>query len=198
MPPIEQAAPPPPPNMVPANVVTGSSRVSLSSNHTAANTSAKWVPTPTPTIVQLKDNNWLAWKTRIATVLKRNKAYEIVVGSVPRPQAPVAAAVWEAKDAFAQELIVTTIKDEQVVYIVGCDSAAQMWEALRTIHEPRDQFSIVSMKRALYTTQAKEGSDVTAHTNKMKHFRARLALVGYQIDDDEFEGVLRASLGYPL
>jgi hypothetical protein len=92
-----------------------------------------------PKIEKLKDDNWLAWKTRMAAVLKRKKAYEVALGITPQPSDPSASAIWEEKDVIAQELITTTICDEQVIHVSTCNTAAEMWDALRIIHEPQGQ-----------------------------------------------------------
>jgi hypothetical protein len=81
------------------------------------------------------------------------------------PSDPSASAIWEEKDIIAQELITTAIRDEQVIHVSTCNTAAEMWDALRIIHEPQGQQSIISTKRALYSAQAKEGTDIAAHLN---------------------------------
>ena len=86
------------------------------------------------------------------------------------------------------------IKDEQVVHISEYTSSAQMWEALHTIHEPHGQQSILSTKCALYSTQAKEDSDIATHLNNMKVLCKHLGLSGHQIDDMEFKSILVSSL----
>ena len=167
-----------------------------SSAHRAlvANTIVLRASTSFPEVGGLGDDNWLAWKTRITTVLKRDDAYEIATGAVPQPQDPVAAATWAEKDLFARLRIVTSIKDEQIVHILGCNSSAEMWDALRTIHEPRGEQSIIPTKRALYSAQAEEGSDIAAHLNNMTVLRERLTLSGHWIDEDEFKALLLTSL----
>ena len=147
-----------------------------------------------PKIEKLRDGNWLPWKTRIATVLERKEAYEVATGITPQPQDRVGAAIWRSKDLIARELITTAIKDEQIIHISECKTAVEMWEALRIIHAPRGQQSILSTKRALYSAQAEEGTDIAEHINDMKTLRDRLSLSGHRIDDTEFKSILVASL----
>lgn len=92
-------------------------------------------------INKLHDRNWLVWKTHIATILKWKEVYEVAVGMAVRPMDPAstAAADWQAEDLIAQELITTAIKDEQVIHVSKCETAAQIWEALRIIHKPHGQ-----------------------------------------------------------
>jgi hypothetical protein len=147
-----------------------------------------------PKIEKLKDDNWLAWKTHMAAVLKRKKAYEVVLGIMPQLSDPSASAIWEEKDAITQELITTAIRDEQVIHVSTCNTAAEMWDALRIIHKPQGQQSIISTKHALYSAQAKKGTDIAAHLNEIKQKCERLTLSGHLIKRDEFKAILVASL----
>ena len=108
--------------------------------------------------------------------LEKEKAYEVALGITPKPSKPSAVAIWEDKDTITQELITTAIRDEQVictVHVSTCTTAAEMWDTLRIIHEPQGQQSIISTKRALYSAQAKEGTDIAVHLNEMKQKHER-------------------------
>ena len=186
---------PPPPAVTPAGSVSQSSSVSVPSTQTVmANSNALSTSTSSPKIEKLRDGNWLAWKTRIATVLETKEALEVATGITPQPQDPAALAIWKTKDLVARTLITTAIKDEQIIHISDCSTSAEMWNALRVTHEPRGQQSILSLQRALYSTQAEEGADIPAHLNEMKALRDRLALSGYRTDDNDFKSILVASL----
>ena len=148
----------------------------------------------TPKINKLNEGNWLAWKTHIHTVLKWKDAFEIATGVTPQPQDPDDAAIWTQKDSLAQEIITLVIEDEQVLSVSECNTAAEMWESLHAIHEPRGQQSILSTKRVLYSAQAKEGSDIALHLGYMKILRERLAMSGHRINHTEFKSILVASL----
>ena len=140
------------------------------------------------------EGNWLVWKTRIRTVLKRKDAFEIATGVTPQPQDPDDTAVWTQKDSLTQEIITLAIEDKQVLSVSECNTAAEMWESLCAIHEPCGQQSILSTKCALYSAQAKEGSDIASHLGYMKILRERLAMSGHRIDHMEFKSILVASL----
>ena len=102
--------------------------------------------------------------------------------------------LWKSKDLVARTLITTAIKDEQIIHVSDCSTAAEMWNALHVTHEPRGQQSILSLQRSLYGTQAKEGVSIAAHLNEMKATRDRLSLLGYRIDDNDFKSIIVASL----
>ena len=169
-----------------------------SSTATISVVPAPTAPTPgnfnTPKINKLHDRNWLAWKTRIATVLKWKDTYDVAIGTVDRPLDPVAAAKWRVKDLIAQELITTTIRDEQVIHVSECETSAQMWQVLHVIHEPRGQQSILSTKKMLYSAEAREDADIPSHLNNMRLMQEHLTLTGHIIDDFEFKSIFVASL----
>jgi hypothetical protein len=146
-----------------------------------------------PKIKKLKDINWLVWRTCMAAVLKRKKAYEVALGITSQLSDPSTLAIWKEKDAIAQEVITTVIHNEQIIHILTCNTAAEMWNNLRIIHEPQGQQSIISTKCALYSTQAKEGTNITAHLNKIKQRCEHFTLAGHLIEQDEFKAILVAS-----
>jgi hypothetical protein len=117
-----------------------------------------------------------------------------MLGITPQPSDPSASAIWEEKDTITQELITTAIRDEQVIHVSMCNTATEMWDTLRIIHEPQGQQSIISTKCALYSTQAKKGTDIMAHLNEMKQKHEHLTLSGHLIERDEFKAILVASL----
>ena len=87
-----------------------------------------------------------------------------------------------------------SIQDEQVVYIQECQTSAQMWEALRIIHEPHGNQSIISTKHALYDTIASENADVIAHLNELHLIREHLTLAGELVSKNEFKVLVASSL----
>jgi transposase InsO family protein len=180
--------PPPPPD------TSGGTASQSSSAPVVANNNSLSVSTSSPKIEKLRDGNWLAWKTRIATILETKEALEVATGITPQPQDPAASAIWKSKDLIARTLITTAVKDEQIIHISNCSTAAEMWNALRVTHEPRGQQSILSLRRALYSTQADEGADIPAHLNEIKSLRDRLSLSGHKTDDNDFKSILVASL----
>ena len=93
-----------------------------------------------------------------------------------------------------QEIITLAIEDEQVLSVSECNTAAEMWESLHAIHELCGQQSILSTKRTLYSTQAKEGLDIALHLGYMKILCECLAMCGHQVNHVEFKSILVASL----
>jgi len=112
-----QALPQPPglpPSTSAASSRSSSTGVTIpaSSNQTIITNITSNLSSSATKIEKLKDGNWLAWKTHIATVLKRKEAYEIVTGVTPQPLDPDGVSNWKLKDLIIQELI-TTMYDQR-------------------------------------------------------------------------------------
>jgi hypothetical protein len=130
----------------------------------------------------------------MATFLQGKGAYQIVTRITPRPQDPAAAADWDLKDQIGKEMITTRIKDEQVIHISECVTAAQMWDALRIIHEPQSQQTIISTMKVLYSTEAAENADIPTHLHQMRAMCEHHTISGHIINDTNFKAILVASL----
>lgn len=147
-----------------------------------------------PKFEKLRGDNWFAWKTRISIVLRRYGVFGVATGSIKKPEDSEGAAIWNSQDLIAQELITTSIKDEQVIHISECETSAEMWSKLWAVHEGLRLSHKVSTQKKLYAAQASEGTDIAEHIKEMKRLRNRLSLAGYRIEESMFKEILVSSL----
>ncbi|KAF8443889.1 hypothetical protein L210DRAFT_3100416 [Boletus edulis BED1] len=123
----------------------------------------------------LQDDNWLVWKTRVSIVLARRGLLHLVTGAEPQPttdasEEDATPSSWHVRDLVAQELLVCTMSDRQLVHVFGCRTAAAMWHALVTVHAPETWYppARLALERRLYTTTcADEDVDVPRHLTEM-------------------------------
>ena len=144
----------------------------------------------------LKDDNWVAWRSRMTTMLKFQHAYDHVEGTVPRPDDPVKGYKWDQRDYLAQILIKNNTSDEQMVHINqdSVKTAAQMWSNLRAVHEHRGQSALTATKCTFYGIRAKDDANIPDHIAEMRWLQTRLSEKGYMVDNEEFKSVLIMSL----
>ena len=98
------------------------------------------------------------------------------------------------RDLVAQELISTTVRDDQIVHIRSCETAAQMWQALTIIHQPSNALSGQFSRKTLYHTEAEEDTDIPVHLNKLSTMRQMMTANGDHVPDKEFKDILLNSL----
>lgn len=89
--------------------------------------------------------NWALWKFQVQVLILASDALGVVSGETPRPE-PTASPdateaaehqrqlkVWQKADSAAQKLTVTTISEQQILHIINCTSAKEMWDKLHEI-----------------------------------------------------------------
>ena len=120
----------------------------------------------------LREDNWLAWQNRMTSILKLQKVFSYVDGTVGKPDDndPTAFAGWEERDLVAQVLIKNNLSDEQMVHVDQdiITTAAGMWQSLRAVHETRSESAITAAKRTFYGMQAADDANIPEHIAEMR------------------------------
>jgi hypothetical protein len=135
----------------------------------------------------------------MTSILKLQKVYELVDGTLSKPDAGSPAAeitAWEDKDLAAQVLIKNNLSDEQMVHVdpETITTAAAMWQSLRAVHETRGHSAITAAKRTFYGTRAADDVNIPEHIATMRTQYNKLSQMGCKIPDEEFKSVLVMSL----
>ena len=149
-------------------------------------------------IDSLKEGNWLAWQNRMTSILKLQKVYGLVDGTVVKPDTndPQAVEAWEEKDLVAQVLIKNNLSDEQMVHVDQdiITTAAGMWQSLRAVHETRSESAITAAKCTFYGMRAADDANIPEHIAEMRKQYNKLIQKGCKISDEEFKSVIVMSL----
>jgi len=64
-------------------------------------------------IESLKKGNWIAWRSRMITILQFHHTFGHIEGTVPKPTEPTAKSKWEQCDLLAQILIKNNMSDSK-------------------------------------------------------------------------------------
>ncbi|GBE87159.1 hypothetical protein SCP_1004060 [Sparassis crispa] len=152
----------------------------------------------------LKEDNWLPWKRRVEAILNDKGLQEYVTGKTLKPQpsndpANRAAreaeiSAWGEKDLKAQNVIVLSLGDSQMVHIAGAKTAWAMWEQLRTVKEQRGQHGILALCWRFYRMQAKEEDNISSHITQLRQIQEQLHLMRKVVSDEDFRLILATSL----
>ncbi|KAG6326119.1 hypothetical protein ID866_12970 [Astraeus odoratus] len=149
----------------------------------------------------LKDSTWVVWKGQITPLLKLNRVWDHVIGTaqLPDPTLPDNNPLkenYESTEQIVRFIIACNLSSEQFIHVSQPDgqSAHQMWENLRQVHELHGQQSVTALRRTLYHTRAKEGEDIVAHITKMRQYQVELHQMGSLVSDNDFRSMLITSL----
>lgn len=145
-------------------------------------------------ISKLKNSeNWPLWKFQVCILLNSNDAWNVVNGQFIKPEPPSGQdakalqafneqiAAWTKADNFAQKIIATTITDQQLLHIMNCGSAKEMWEKLLSVHEQRSDASVHMLQQQWYAMTKDPTDDIATHISKLEDLAHRLRNMGEQI-----------------
>lgn len=112
----------------------------------------------------------------------------------PTEQERAALEKWQTDDKKAQTTIKLSVHDTQAIHLLGASTARQLWEQLKAAKEPRGQADLYAWRRKLYSTSAKETTDIPTHLNTMRQILETLRLIGDDISDGNYKILLLLSL----
>jgi hypothetical protein len=99
----------------------------------------------------LNGENWIVWRERMMPMLQVYGLEGYINGRIKRPDAtedPAGADNWDSNNAFARCLIVNNITDPEMVHVIGCTNAHEIWQKLEAAHERQGhQRSVVALAR---------------------------------------------------
>ena len=112
-----------------------------------------------------KSKNWTAWNQSMHLMLDIVDASKYVDGTIKRPSSardPVGAENWHFNDTYTRVLIAKNIAQSEKCHIQGCESAHDMWNNLRKIHECTS-FQIQTEQRRVFRNMKAKDGDVVTH-----------------------------------
>ena len=92
--------------------------------------------------------------------MERNNLKDIINGSIKMPKQEPGRSMWKSKDLDARIEIIMHLSDEQVDYVRNLQTANEMWEYLRKIHQPSNGTTKIFSFRSLMNLQMKEGEQI--------------------------------------
>jgi hypothetical protein len=100
----------------------------------------------------------------------------------------------EAKEFFAQHIIISSVSPRLVLKLTGLKTAKEMWDTVVGDYEGRSTMYQVDVRRHLHQMSCNEGEDVKAHLTEMNRIRMELSGIGAPVDDKDFVAMIEGSL----
>lgn len=129
-------------------------------------------------------SGWVTWKFQIRQVLESFDLFDVTTGIDVRPtsndQASYAEklAAWRKLDAKARRYISTSLGKELLLHVLNCETANDMWKALKNVYEPSSSSSILLLQQR-YMSFAKDPAD------DMATFLSKLFDIVYQLKENK-------------
>lgn len=121
-------------------------------------------------IPKFDGSNFQLWKFSITILLKAENLLSIVNGTekMPADQSSEEWKVWDLKNSKAQVLLLSTITQQQMQFLINCEDAAQMWGRLISIHEQKTEISKELLWQRFYEYRMPENASVAEHISSIE------------------------------
>ncbi|CAN6704282.1 unnamed protein product [Malus baccata var. baccata] len=147
--------------------------------------------------IKLRDNNFAKWAFQFQSVLRGYKLFGHFDGTTPCPSKFVvdsnngvtreiteAYTEWETTDMALLSLLLATLTDEAMEYVIGCRTVYEAWTNLVDRYATVSKSRINHLKTELHTIQ--KGSDtIDKYLLRLKHIREQLSAAGESISDND-------------
>lgn len=148
---------------------------------------------------KLNNSNYYSWKYKMRLYLIKEELFDVIGESVPDPET-VGARVslrWIKRDQKAQALIGLAVEDSQLVYIRNLNSASEIWQTLKSVHEKDTLTNRISLYKRIAMLKLKEDEKsikVQEHINEFIKLFQQLDDLNAELKEDWKIGMLLASL----
>jgi len=118
------------------------------------------------------------WVHRLTLILKAEKLWNIVNGTVPKPLAPTAAQIpagttilpaigagsiseWEERDAVSLTIINNCLDNSVISHVQSCATSNLTWTKLARLFQSQDAVIKMYLKDKFHTLKMRESDSVT-------------------------------------
>ncbi|CAL9025198.1 unnamed protein product [Prunus brigantina] len=147
--------------------------------------------------IRLTDGNYLKWRYQIESVLEGHDLFGHFDGSSVAPPkyaildeegvtSVITAAYkeWLKVDKALLSLLIATLSDEAIEYVIGSKTASEAWMNLTDRYATVSRARVNLLKTELQTAQ-KGADSIEKFLLRLKHVRDQLAVAGISVSDDD-------------
>ena len=131
--------------------------------------------------------NFSPWKERITVLFKEQKLWDIIGASatITVPTDAALKADFDNKDIKAQRILLDSIKDHVIPHVTGKSYAFEMWAALCTLYQSKNQNRKMVLREKLRNAKMTEIDTVSSYLTKITQIRDELGASGEKVEDEE-------------
>jgi transposase InsO family protein len=121
-------------------------------------------------------NNYATWALQVRLLLEEAELWQAVESK------PGSNENWTTQDRSAFRIILLTLANDVVTYVLGAKTARDVWETLRRVYAGGGIASQLQLLRKLQTMQLEDKS-VTVHIGEMRELARRIRELGGELSD---------------
>ena len=93
-------------------------------------------------------------------------------------------SAWIKADGKCQKIIVTSVDDGPLQYLLNCETALEMWEKLLSIYEQKSEASIHLLQQQFFSYSKESTDDMSTHISKLVNLGRKLSVAGEPVTDN--------------
>lgn len=142
--------------------------------------------------------NWASWKFQVPSsiLLNASGAWSVVNSETIRPVAVPnsdtmamttyerEAAAWLKSDRIGQKTIGTSVGPQALLHIINCETAAEMWNKLKSVYEQKSKVNIHMLQQMWYSAKMSPTDIVASYIAKLKDIAHKLEVMGEKVFDN--------------
>ena len=151
--------------------------------------------------IRLESHNFLVWKAQFLLAIRGNHLLGFIDGSLPcpslvadDPESIQDVEYWLSQDEFIKQLMYTSISEEVMNQLVGCNTSFESWKALEDLYASPSKSRILQLQIQLHNAK-KADSTMTEFFSKVKKIADQLGAAGQSISEKVQIRVLLAGVG---
>jgi len=136
-------------------------------------------------IQKFDGNNFQLWKFQMEIIFRAEKILDVVDGKTTRPETTEAEKrrAWDENNSKGMLIISTGLEYSQLQTVIACDTAAQMWNRLKSVHEQRSSVNKVTLKQQFFSYRMNPNESIAQHISKIESMALALADVSERVTD---------------
>ena len=129
-------------------------------------------------IHRFNGQNYQLWRRQMEIFMAKNKLKAYIID--PKQRTTANASTWDEKDAEAQAFIMRGLELSQLKYLTDCNTAAQMWSRLQSVHAEKSDQSVQILLEKFITCKMGPEENVIDHIATITSLAQRLKDIGVE------------------
>lgn len=135
-------------------------------------------------VSKLDGSNYQLWKFHMRAIFNAYGLLDIVNGGVLEPPATDSGhSSWVKRNGKAMHIISSSLEPSQLELLITCESAADMWSKLVSIHEQKSATNKLLLMTKFHDYRMSSSDTVTQHIAKIENMARQLRDVGERVSD---------------
>lgn len=127
------------------------------------------------------EENYAVWRFQLSVLLKASGEYNLIKAAKPTEANELER--WTKADGNAQKLIVTSVSEKALSYLMGCQSAKEMLDKLESLYGKKGDSSLNILQQKFYSCVFDHRTGMAEHITKLQNLVFQMKLLKENVSD---------------